>query len=329
MRKGYASAAFLLMFAYGHAMADFAHGRDAFLEGRFQEAFEIFQSAAQTGDAKSQIGLGLMLTWGKGTDKNLFAAYQWFDRVTTRSDPVHRVVRILARTNRDYLAKQMSVGMLADAETVAALRTMQDYAAPDGDTAIPIVITCSTAPLARFNNTLQPNSTTLATSASDEHSADNEVATKPSSDMSSFNPDSASMSNAEIKSPMKSIDPIPVEANPPPDVGPIISMAAPTSPNANKLPVPTTIMNQTRGKFLIQLASFKSHVGAKREWARIQATWSEIFGEKKLVVEIKTIPNRGTYHRVQAADFDSLQEAQSVCSILHSEKQACFPFKGS
>ena len=83
MGKAVAFAAFLLLFVHGHAMADFAGGRDAFLEGRFHTAFEIFQSSAQTGDAKSQIGLGLLLTWGKGTAKNFFEAYQWFDRVAT------------------------------------------------------------------------------------------------------------------------------------------------------------------------------------------------------------------------------------------------------
>jgi len=126
-------------------------------KGGFKKAFKIFQSSAQTGDAKSQIGLGLMLTWGKGATKNLFAAYQWFDRAAKSSEPVHPVIRILARTNRDYVAKRMSVPTLADAEMTAALRIMQDYAAPDNDAAIRTVIFGPTVPLARVNNPLQPN----------------------------------------------------------------------------------------------------------------------------------------------------------------------------
>jgi len=161
MGKAFPLAAILLLFAHAHAMADFAHGRDAFVEGRFQKAFKIFQSSARTGDAKSQIGLGLMFTWGKGTTKNLFTAYQWFDRAAKSSEPVHPVVRILARTNRDYVAQRMSVPTFTDAETVAILRIMQDYAASDNDAAIGTVIFDPTAPLARDNNPLQSNSTPL------------------------------------------------------------------------------------------------------------------------------------------------------------------------
>lgn len=162
MAKAIAFAAFLLLFAHSHAMADFVQGRDAFLDGRYQRAFEIFHSAAQTGDTKSQIGLGLLLTWGKGTAKNIFEAYQWFDRVATCAEPVHRVVRILARTNRDYLAKRMPLATLADAETVAALRSMQDNGAPDSDTATADAVIVATVPPARYNGTLQPNLTPVA-----------------------------------------------------------------------------------------------------------------------------------------------------------------------
>ena len=39
MGKAVAFAAFLLPFVHGHAMADFAQGRDAFLEGRFSTQY--------------------------------------------------------------------------------------------------------------------------------------------------------------------------------------------------------------------------------------------------------------------------------------------------
>lgn len=162
MGKAVAFAAFLLLFVHGHAKADFAGGRDAFLEGRFHSAFEIFQSSAQAGDAKSQIGLGLLLTWGKGTAKNFFEAYQWFDRVATGSEPVHPVIRIVARTNRDYLANRMSVAMRADAATIAALSAMHDNEAPDSETPIAIAATGPAASLGRSDATLPPNLTTLA-----------------------------------------------------------------------------------------------------------------------------------------------------------------------
>jgi hypothetical protein len=164
MGKAVALATFLLLpFVHSHAMADFMHGRDAFLEGRFQKAFTIFQSAAQTGDAKSQIGLGLMLTWGKGTARNVFEAYQWFDRVATCSEPIHAVIRILARTNRDFLADRMTAKARVDAETIAALRSLQDNDMPDSEAETPTVVISQTAQPARLDATVQPTLTTLVT----------------------------------------------------------------------------------------------------------------------------------------------------------------------
>ena len=78
------------------------------------------------------------------------------------SEPVHRVIRIVARTNRDYLANRMSVAMRADAATIAALSAMHDNAAPDSETAIAIAATGPAAPLGRSDATLPPNLTTLA-----------------------------------------------------------------------------------------------------------------------------------------------------------------------
>ncbi len=163
MGKSAAIAAFLLLFMQGAAMADFLRGRDAFLQGHNLEAFRIFQIAAHTGDAKSQIGLGLMHTWGKGTTRNYIEAYRWFDRVATGSEPIHRVVRILARTNRDYLAKRMSAATLADAKTIAALSSMNDNAAPDTDLAVSTAVIRLTVLRAQFIPALQRDLTALAT----------------------------------------------------------------------------------------------------------------------------------------------------------------------
>jgi len=81
------------------------------------------------------------------------------------------------------------------------------------------------------------------------------------------------------------------------------------------------------GHYRVQLASVSSDAVAKREWARLQKVYPDIFGDKTLVVEKKEIAGRGTFFRVQAGGYASLDEARSVCADLKAKKQGCLPVK--
>jgi SPOR domain len=81
------------------------------------------------------------------------------------------------------------------------------------------------------------------------------------------------------------------------------------------------------GHYRVQLASVSSDAVAKREWARLQKVYPAIFGDKTLVVEKKEIAGRGTFFRVQAGGYASLDEARSVCTDLKAKKQGCLPVK--
>jgi hypothetical protein len=81
------------------------------------------------------------------------------------------------------------------------------------------------------------------------------------------------------------------------------------------------------GRYRVQLASVSSDAVAKREWARLQKVYPGIFGDKTLVVEKKEIAGRGTFFRVQAGGYASLDEARSVCADLKAKKQGCLPVK--
>jgi len=101
-------AAAVLAFSANGALADFLGGRNAYLDGDYQLAYKEFASTAQTGDAKSQIGLGLLHTWGLGTHSDFTEGYKWFHVAATQNSTVHPVVRVLAKTNRNYLAERMT-----------------------------------------------------------------------------------------------------------------------------------------------------------------------------------------------------------------------------
>ena len=101
-------AAAALVFSANGAMADFVGGRTAYLAGDYQLAYIEFAVSARQGDAKSQVGLGLLHTWGQGTQRDLGEAYTWFHVAATQDGPVDPVVRVLAETNRNYVEQQMS-----------------------------------------------------------------------------------------------------------------------------------------------------------------------------------------------------------------------------
>lgn len=101
------------------SLADYQSARDAYLRGDFANAFELALPSALEGNAKSRIGLGLMLARGEGMKTDIVRSYSWFDMAAAEGG--HPVIRILARTNRDFLRKQMSAEQLAQAKLRAAM----------------------------------------------------------------------------------------------------------------------------------------------------------------------------------------------------------------
>jgi hypothetical protein len=101
--------------------ADFDSGRAAYLRGDFGDAYDMFLPSALEGNAKSGIGLGLLLARGNGTGVDIVRSYSWFNMAALRSEGEHPVVRILAQTNRDYLLKQMTAEQAAQARLLSAM----------------------------------------------------------------------------------------------------------------------------------------------------------------------------------------------------------------
>ena len=107
--------AFVLM-STSQSRADFRSGREAYLSGDYIKAFEEFLPSAMRGNAKSRIGLGLLLARGQGMKPDFVGSYAWFDMAAVEGNGEHVVVRILARTNRDFLRKHMTDEQVARAK---------------------------------------------------------------------------------------------------------------------------------------------------------------------------------------------------------------------
>ncbi|MCG8546173.1 MAG: hypothetical protein MJE12_18400, partial [Alphaproteobacteria bacterium] len=101
--------------------AGFEAGRDAYIRGDFSLAYQEFLPPAKDGDSKSRIGLGLLHARGQGVPRDLVKAHKWFDLAARQDKVEHPVIRILAKTNRDYLAKRMSPEQLDEARIQAAM----------------------------------------------------------------------------------------------------------------------------------------------------------------------------------------------------------------
>lgn len=116
----FSTLAFLFL-PSGSSLADYQSARDAYLRGDFANAFELALPSALEGNARSRIGLGLMLARGEGMKTDIVRSYSWFDVAAAEGGHVHPVIRILARANRDFLGKKMSAEQLAQARLRAAM----------------------------------------------------------------------------------------------------------------------------------------------------------------------------------------------------------------
>jgi hypothetical protein len=118
--------AFVLM-PNSPSRADFLSGREAYLSGDYVKAFEEFLPSAMQGNVRSRIGLGLLLARGQGMKPDFVGSYAWFDMASVEGNGEHVVVRILARTNRDFLRKHMTDEQVARAK----LRSTMILATPE------------------------------------------------------------------------------------------------------------------------------------------------------------------------------------------------------
>lgn len=79
----------------------------------------------------------------------------------------------------------------------------------------------------------------------------------------------------------------------------------------------------TDGAWVVQIASFRSEADAEAAWVAFRTRFSDIASGMAPDVLGVEIPDRGTYHRLRIAAFDSREAAQAFCSTLQSRGQDC------
>jgi TPR repeat protein len=78
----------------------------------YQEAVKWYRLSARLGNALGQYHLGQMYEQGKGVDQSYVRAHMWYNLAAGQNINV-------AKSNRDYLAQQMSPEQIAEAQALA------------------------------------------------------------------------------------------------------------------------------------------------------------------------------------------------------------------
>jgi len=79
----------------------------------YKEAVKWYRKAADQGYADAQYNLGVAYGNGEGVPKNTATAYAWFNVSAANGNEV-------ASQNRDLVAKEMTPGQIAEAQTLSA-----------------------------------------------------------------------------------------------------------------------------------------------------------------------------------------------------------------
>lgn len=122
----------------------------------------------------------------------------------------------------------------------------------------------------------------------------------------------------------------PVESQPAPEpqeTAPAQSEPEPApaarDPEPEPAPAQTAPAVNRNGDWVVQIAAFRSEADAEAAWVAFRTRFSDIASGLAPDVAQVEIPNRGTYHRLRIAAFETRDDAVSFCSTLQGRGQDC------
>lgn len=90
------------------------------VDQNYQKAVKWYQRSASVGNGAAQYRLGQMYEQGRGINQDFVRAHMWYDLAAAQGLNV-------AKSNRDYLAQQMTPDQIAKAHTLARECKMSNY----------------------------------------------------------------------------------------------------------------------------------------------------------------------------------------------------------
>jgi peptidoglycan hydrolase-like protein with peptidoglycan-binding domain len=76
-------------------------------------------------------------------------------------------------------------------------------------------------------------------------------------------------------------------------------------------------------EIVLQLASFRSKVDARRGWAQVQRQLPDLLGDMNPRFPAVDLGEEGTYYRVVTGPFPNRATAADLCAMVRAEGQAC------
>ena len=123
-----------------------------------------------------------------------------------------------------------------------------------------------------------------------------------------------------------------MEANkiePKPEAVVVAAVPAAKAESAPKAAMPESKAKDkiSKGKLVVQLASFKQEKDAYATWTKISKKYPKLLGQYSPFVVQKDIAGRGLFFRLQAGPFASEAAARLLCKKLIEAGQGCFVTK--
>lgn len=82
------------------------------------------------------------------------------------------------------------------------------------------------------------------------------------------------------------------------------------------------------GGFKVQLASYLSLDAVEREWARLQAAYPELVGDRRLSVRESDLGADGVVYGVRTGTFPDIDSAQAFCTEMAARNEDCLVVGG-
>jgi hypothetical protein len=124
-------------------------------------------------------------------------------------------------------------------------------------------------------------------------------------------------------------DETPARTQPEPDTQPAEPEPAPARPDPEPTPAPSQpsldelLQTSQTGRFVAQIAAYRSSSDAEAGWVNFVARYPELARGRAPDIQRADLGDRGVFHRLRIAAFETRADAAAYCDALSNRGQAC------
>lgn len=311
------------------AWADFDAGVAAYTAGDYAAAIAEWRPAAETGDAQSQYGMGLIYESGRGVGRDYTQAAQWYHLAAEQGHPgaqfnlghLYRLGSGVAPDMTQAVRWWRAAAEQGLAQAQLALGVA--YQRGEGVEADPVTAFAWFERAAANGNPAAEYALGVAYEYGDGVARDLDAAITHYQLAAA-----AGIEPAVVRLGALSFPPTAEEPPPPPPESEVVGSAATSQPPAD------TAQADDAGAFVpgepryIQIAAYVDKGRAERAWSELLARHEDLLGglpHRVLTVDLGG--ETGVVYRLQAGPMPDAVEAESICNLLKAQNADCFLVK--